>query len=224
VRAPARLDRDAFVPGTPPFLLAGGSDVRSEVADVLEVGLRGQLLGTFSYSLTAFHADYDRLHTQEIAPSRTFLFFSDQMEARTTGIEMWGSWQVSEGWRLAAGYTGQRERFQLKPGSNDASAVGAAARDPAHTWMLRSLLNLSANTELDVTVRAAAALGNPTVPAYTTADVRIGWRPYPRVELSLALRNLTDGGHGEFTSVDTRSEIPRSVFLGVRWDFDRRPY
>ncbi|MGZ5781577.1 MAG: TonB-dependent receptor plug domain-containing protein, partial [Burkholderiaceae bacterium] len=34
VRAPSRLDHDTFVPGAPPFLLNGGSTVRSEIAKV----------------------------------------------------------------------------------------------------------------------------------------------------------------------------------------------
>jgi iron complex outermembrane receptor protein len=41
VRAPSRLDRDAFIPGAPPYLLDGGRTVRSEVANVYEVGYRG---------------------------------------------------------------------------------------------------------------------------------------------------------------------------------------
>ena len=105
VRAPSRLDRDAFVPSSPPFLLAGGAEVRSEVANVYEVGYRGQPADRVSYSVTAFHADYDHLRTQEIAASRTFLFFANGMEGTTSGVEIWGSYQASPSWRLRAGFT-----------------------------------------------------------------------------------------------------------------------
>jgi iron complex outermembrane recepter protein len=221
-RAPSRLDHDAFVPATPPFLLDGGPDVRSEVAKVYEIGYREQASSKLSYSATVFHADYDRLHTQEIAPSRTFLVFSDLLQATTTGAELWGTWQASSAWRIAAGYTAQRETFRLKPGSNDASAVGMAAKDPSHTWLVRSSTSLGPSIDLDVTARGVAALDNPPVPAYSTADVRVGWRPARTVELSFAARNLADGGHGEFTSVTTRAEIGRSFYAGLRWDFDAR--
>jgi iron complex outermembrane receptor protein len=110
----------------------------------------------------------------------------------------------------------------LKPGSNDAAAVGTAGRDPASAWLLRSSLNPFARTELDVTVRGVAALANPEVPRYTAVDLRLGWRPRPDLELSLAGRNLTDRGHGEFTSVDTRAEIGRSAYVSLRWDFGAR--
>src|SRR5690606_2280290 len=44
VRAPSRYDRDVFFPGTPPFLVIGGPNFRSEVADVVELGYRAQPL------------------------------------------------------------------------------------------------------------------------------------------------------------------------------------
>ncbi len=222
VRAPSRLDRDAFIPGKPPFALAGGPDVRSEIANVYEVGYRGQAAGVLSYSVTVFHADYDRLLSLETVPSRAFIVFSNQLEAKTTGVEMWGAWQATSIWRLSAGYTGQRERLRLKPGSNDANAVATAGRDPANTWLLRSSLNPSARTELDVTVRGVATLANPAVPRYSAVDLRVGWRPLPDVELSLAGRNLGDRGHGEFNAAATRIEIGRSVYASFRWDFGAR--
>jgi iron complex outermembrane receptor protein len=135
---------------------------------------------------------------------------------------MWGAWQAAGWWRLSAGFTGQRERLRLKPGSNDAGSLAAAGRDPAHTWLVRSSMNLPGNTEADVTVRGVAALANPNVPSYSTLDLRLGWRPRPDLELSLSARNLADGGHGEFTSATYRIEVGRSIYAGLRWDFAAR--
>jgi iron complex outermembrane receptor protein len=188
---------------------------------VYEAGYRGQS-PRFSYSITYYHADYDHLHTQELAPSRTSIIFSGRMQATTDGVEAWGAWQVAGPWRLSAGYTAQREHFRLRPDSLDPSAVGFAARDPAHAWLLRSSLDLFERCQLDVTVRGVAALSNPPVPRYATMDVRLGWKPRPDLEFSLVGRNLADGGHGEFTSIATRTEIDRSVYVSLRWDFDTR--
>ncbi|HYC36507.1 MAG TPA: TonB-dependent receptor [Usitatibacter sp.] len=222
VRAPSRLDRDVFVPATAPFLLAGGPDVRSEVAQVFELGARGQVTPRFSYAATVFHSEYDHLRTQEIDPGMTFLVFASQMEATTYGIELWASWQATDKWRLSAGYFAQHENFRLKPGSNDVQAVGLAGRDPAYTWLVRSSYTFNLPVELDATVRGVASLSNPTVPAYVTADLRLGWRPLPGVQLSLLAANLGDGGHGEVTAIETRTEIGRSFHASVRWDFDAR--
>jgi len=216
VRAPSRLDRDVFVPASPPFLLAGGPDVRSEVAKVYELGYRGQPTDRISYSVTAFHAVYDHLRTQEIAPSGTFLIFANEMEGRSSGLEMWGSYQATTNWRLSGGLSTLRERLRLKAGSTDTAGLRAQeGRDPAHSWLLRSSLNLPLRTELDATVRRVAALSDPSVPAYTAVDVRLGWKPRPDVELSITGHNLFDSGHAEFGDPATRTEVRRNVFFKV---------
>jgi len=216
VRAPSRFDRDPFVPGNPPFLLAGGPDFRSEVAKVYEVGYRGQPATSISYSVTVFHADYDHLRTQDVAPSGTFLVLGNGMEGTTNGVEMWGNYQASRTWRLSAGLTGLRETLQLKPGTIDtANSVAQGGQNPAHSWMLRSSLDLPYQSEVDVTVRHVSALANPEVPAYTTGDLRYGWRPRRDLELSVTGQNLFGREHAEFTAPATRSQFGRSVFFKV---------
>ena len=144
-----------------------------------------------------------------------FVFFANDMQGYTDGVEMWGSYQAASSWRLSAGMTSLRERLTLKPGSNDAAAPGGAGRDPAMTWRLRSSLDLPRQSELDVTMRHVSALANPEVPAYTAVDVRVAWRPRQDLELSVTGQNLFDSGHGEFTDVSTRTEIGRSVFFKI---------
>src|SRR5688572_2887578 len=60
VRSPSRLDRDVRFPATPIpaippfFLLHGGTEFQSEVANVYEIGYRAQPAPSFIYSVTAF--------------------------------------------------------------------------------------------------------------------------------------------------------------------------
>src|SRR6267154_1391475 len=221
VRAPSRFDRDPFVPNpppaNPPLLLAGGPDFRSEVAKVYELGYRGQPATSISYSVTVFHADYDHLRTQDFAPSGTFLLvLGNGMEGTTNGVEMWVNYQASRTWRLSAGLTGLRETLQLKPGTIDtANSVTQGGQNPAHSWTLRSSLDLPYQSEVDVTVRHVSALANPEVPAYTTGDLRYGWRPRRHLELSVTGQNLFGGEHAEFTAPATRTQFGRSVFFKV---------
>jgi iron complex outermembrane receptor protein len=216
VRAPSRLDRDAYVPGTPPFLLNGGGPVRSEVAKVYELGYRGQPTPRFSWSATVFHNDYDHLRTQEIDPSFTHLFFGSLMEGQSNGIEWWGTFQASQSWRLSGGFTALDEHFRLKPGSNDAAGPGAEGFDPSNTWQLRSSWTLGSDGELAIGLRHVGALARDEVPAYTAVDARLGWMLAPGAEISLTGRNLS-GGHGEYRTRDLRREIGRSVILALAW-------
>ncbi|MES2878043.1 MAG: TonB-dependent receptor [Pseudomonadota bacterium] len=218
VRAPSRLDRDTFGPGSAPFLLVGGPEVRSEIATVYELGYRGQPTSRLSYSATLFHADYDHLRTQEITLDPLSVFggnitFANRMEGSTNGLEMWGTYQATPSWRLSGGFTTLGESLTLKPDSNDQAAALNVGKDPAHLWQLRSSLDLSGQSELDVTVRHVAELSNPAVPAYTAVDLRYGWRPHPGLELSVTAQNLGSPGHGEFTDVRTRSTLEPSVWF-----------
>src|SRR5690606_7002096 len=105
VRAPSRLDADAFIPRDPPFVLRGGPDVRSEIANVFQLGYRGQISRKFHYEITAFYNDYDHLRTQEIDFSGPFVVFANEMEGRAHGVEMWGTYQILPRWRVSAGLT-----------------------------------------------------------------------------------------------------------------------
>jgi iron complex outermembrane recepter protein len=216
VRAPSRFDRDIFVPAQAPFLLDGGPDFQSEVAKVYELGYRGQPTPDVSVSVTAFHADYDRLHTQEVSASRTFLFFGNGMQGTVRGLEMWGSYQALPSWRLRAGFTRLLQKLELKPGSTDTGSVAAAeGSNPSRQWMLRSSLDLPHQMEFDVTARYVSELPLPNVPSYLAMDMRWGWRPRRDLEFSITGQNLLGPPHGEFTAVATRTAFSRAVFADM---------
>ncbi|HEY0063785.1 MAG TPA: TonB-dependent receptor [Telluria sp.] len=217
VRAPSRLDADTFIPARPPYFLIGGPEVRSEVAKVVELGYRGQPWQDVSFSVTAFHNDYDHLRTQELISVEPLLVtFSNLMEGKARGIEMWGSYQAAPWWRLNAGFMALHQRFTLKPGSNDAPGPGSARKDPSHTAQLRSSFTLAADKDLDLVVRKVGALDNPAVPSYTAIDARLAWRPRRDIEVSLLGKNL-NGSHAEYGALATRTEVARSVGVKLVW-------
>jgi iron complex outermembrane receptor protein len=218
VRAPSRLDVDAWVPGQPPYILQGGPRVRSEVARVIELGYRGQPAPTLSYSVTLFHHDYEHLRTQELDPTRSYLVFASLMEGYGTGVEAWGNWQAMPRWRLSAGWTALHQRLYTKPESNDTGSVLAARRDPTYTLQLRSSYNIDDAREIDVSLRRVAELAAVGVPAYTALDARFGWRLRPGVALSVYGENL-NGGHAEFGTAMYRAQFERRVGVKLRWDY-----
>lgn len=225
VRAPSRIDRDLYAPpapivinGTPHYLIAGGPDFQSEVANVAEIGYRTQPLPFISFSTTAFYSRYDKLRTLESGPGGLDSVFENQAQGKTRGIEMWGSWQAAKSWRLSAGGVVQHISTWLQPGSTDSSGnTGIATNDPSQYWMLRSSYDFAGNKELDVTLRRVGGLQKPVVPAYTGLDIRFGWKVTRNLDLSLIGQNLIDQPHAEFGNSATASEIDRSVFLKLVW-------
>lgn len=216
VRAPSRLDVDAFIPGAPPYLLAGGPRTRSEVARVFELGYRGQAGQRMSYSVTAFRNLYDHLRTQDLSSDGRNIVFGNLMEGQAKGIEAWGSYQMSDAWRVSAGLTALRERFNLKPGSSDAGSVATTGADPAYTAQLRSNYAFDSTRELEVAVRRVGATGRPAVPGYSALDLRFGWRFTPGMELSVIGTNL-NGGHREYGVEQFSSEVGRTLGLKLVW-------
>ena len=227
VRTPARLDRDLYAPATPlnaplpPFLFAGGPRFRSEVSKVAEIGWRAQPTPDWSYSVTAFHHRYEHLRSVESIRDPAFavgyLLVSNQMAGHATGLEAWGNLQVNKWWALGLGTSLLRQRLHLLAGSTDPNGVRAAGNDPRHQWMLRSSMDLPANTELQVHVRRVGALPDPALPGYTAVDARLGWQLHPQLQLALTVRNLFDRRHVEFGSLPVASEIPRQSFVSLTW-------
>src|SRR6185503_19682136 len=65
VRTPARIDRDLFAPGNPPFLLTGGAGFTSEKLYAFELGYKVQPFATLTASAATFYNIYDELRSLE---------------------------------------------------------------------------------------------------------------------------------------------------------------
>jgi iron complex outermembrane recepter protein len=210
VRTPSRLDRELFAPAAPPFVVLRGQDTfESEIVDVLEVGYRAQPRPSLSYSVTVFYNDYDRLRTVE--PQAGGPILANRMEGNAHGVEAWGSYRVSQDWRLMAGGTYLKQELALEPGSG--GTIASAGNDPRHWWQLGSSYNFTPRHEFDVRLRRVASLPSPIVPSYTAVDARLGWRITPAAELSLSFQNLLDRSHPEWGVPVSRAEIERAWFL-----------
>ncbi|MBK0393078.1 TonB-dependent receptor plug domain-containing protein [Ramlibacter algicola] len=212
VRAPSRIDRDFFFPGNPPFLIAGGPAFESEVADVVELGQRGQLGSRVSYSATVYQQRFRGLRAG--IPGQVPSTVMNLVDGPVRGVEAWAQWQVTDAWRLMAGYDAIAKRLRyangISPGTTDFPGLG---NDPSHQWTLRSSLNLGSRTEVDVFVRHVGALPNPAVPRYTAVDARVGLQVTPALSLAVIARNLGDPRHIEFNAPAQASLLERRWLL-----------
>ncbi|MEP7205840.1 MAG: TonB-dependent receptor [Casimicrobiaceae bacterium] len=215
VRAPSRLDRDLFIPGTPPYtVLQANPQLQAEVSNVAEIGYRSQPSSNVSYSLTTFYHHHDRLRSYELTPG--YPHFANLAEGRTYGVEGWTSWRITPAWRVTAGGVALRQQLRLQPGSRDpGTGLASLGNDPSGWWSIRSAFDLTPRHEIDVSLRHVGPRGNPAVPAYTSIDARLGWKVSPRTELSLVVQNALDPGHPEWGSAATAAEVQRAVFVKI---------
>ena len=216
VRSPSRLERDLTAPG----IVNTSPDFQSEKLIAYEAGWRSQLTQQASVSLSLFYNDYDDLRTTSPTPVVVLpVSFGNGWEGHTYGVDVWGSYSPLPWWRLNPGFGLLRKDFRLKPGEMDIAGVQTVlGHDPEHQVFLHSYMDLPHDVQLYVGLRQIGSLSDVGVPSYFEADVRLGWRVSPHLELSLVGLNLVHARHAE-ASLPPIHEIPRSVYLGARWSF-----
>ena len=210
VRAPARLDRDFYFPAKPPYIIEGGPTFDSEVANVVELGLRGQQAAGYGYSVTAFHHQYRKLRAGHAAPTT----IDNLARGGVDGVEAWGHADVTTDWRLSAGWMLLRESLSASPTAG-AGSVANLGDDPRQQWSIRSASRLAHAMQLDITLRHVGALPSPAVAAYTVTDLRIAWQCLPALNLSVLAQGL-GRRHVEFDPASS-SRFGPTAFVKLEW-------
>jgi iron complex outermembrane recepter protein len=227
VRMPSRVDRDLKQPSQFPIILAGSADFESETLIAYELGYRAELGAKASASISAFYNDYDDLRSLSFTPTTIIpLFFANNLEGETHGIEISANYQPVSWWRLRAGLDLLKERLHVKPGESDINNARNETADPERQLSVRSSLDLPQHVELDAGLRWVDTLYNNdngeagTVPSYAEVDVRLGWHPVKRLDFSIVGQNLLHDHHPEFgVPGPAREEIVRAVYGKVTWRF-----
>lgn len=243
VRTPSRAERDielhmrTYPPGVAgPFpavqTFFGSEDFNSEELTAYEIGYRVQPHKRFAVDLATFYNEYDSLRTLRPAapyvdmtggvPHVIVPFEADNnLRGRTYGGELALSWQATDQWQLRGSYSHLQMELH-RTGSTRDYVEDFHRRSPQHQFALRSYLELPRHFELDGGIRYVSELPGLNIPAYTSLELRLGWRPSPNWEFSIVGRNLLDGRHPEFSSTLVRArqvEIERSVFASVTCRF-----
>lgn len=232
VRTPSVAESDVRLNPAPPVPLPpglltifGNPDFQSEELLAYEIGYRCQPIKQFIFDVSAFYNDYDNLRSLEpltpgpIGPSRA----ENKLFGETYGAEVSAKFQVFKEWRLEANYTYLNIQIHREAGSHDTTTeFMTEGSSPKNQVLIRSLLDLPWNVQLDTTFRYVDSLYAPRIPSYVTLDVRLAWFPRKDLELAIVGRNLLDDRHPEFapTFVGTqRTEVQRSFYGTVVWHF-----
>ncbi len=232
-RAPARFELDPMleVPGPEinglPSLVSirGTPTLQAERLDAYEFGWRWRLNQVFSIDLALFQHEYDRLISEEagapqliLQPSPHFvlpLVYANFASARGRGAELAVEWAMAD--RLRWILSAQRLDLDLPVVESSLNGWGG---DPDYSWSLRARYDVTADVELDLTLRAVDQITVLNVPGYESVDVRMGWRATPNLDLTLSVENLLDDNHHEFFSEVSQARgasFGRSAFARFNW-------
>jgi iron complex outermembrane receptor protein len=239
VRVPTRLERDVAIDttdpaGNPIVRLAGNTEFDSEKLLAYEFGYRWQVSRPLFVDVATFHNRYDGLASLELeAPfvdagsGRTVRPIRNRnlTDGRSQGVEILGTALVRQNWRITASYA--YVDIDLEPQGQDLNRGRfLAGATPRHQFGLRSFLDLPASLQLDAHLRALSAvrqlpgiISGEGFEGYSELDVRLAWRGWRRLELSIAGHNLLHAHHVEFGPPEQRGEIERGAYAKVAWGF-----
>ncbi|NNL65615.1 MAG: TonB-dependent receptor [Myxococcales bacterium] len=231
---PNALDPTVLCPpfvGCPATLVqatgVGTRQSKSERVYSFEAGWRGTFMERLTVDVAAFYNDYNDLEDFVLGPLTVtgFVPFSATQnvllvgvgEAQTYGVELDGRADITEWWRIIIGYTYLRNTLR--------------SMDASHQGLVRSQIDLPFDLEFDATLHLVGNItqhGDPlaispaaNIPSYERLDLRLGWRPTDRIELSLVGQNLLDARHPEYVSElgIAASEIQRSFYGKVTYRY-----
>jgi len=239
VRMPSQLEEEfrLAAPISPKLelLISGNKNFQSEVLVGYEAGYRRLVTSNFFLDVAGYLNEYGQLQgflpavveTDPVAnppePALTTLY-GNTVEGSTRGVEIAPDWKVTSRWRLKGAYSMLRYDLRSRPGFNDAATItGYVGSTPLGQIGVESWIDLGRGFEFDQTLRHEGSLPAQQVGAYTTADLRLGWR-HKGFDLSVDGRDLLDEGHQEFGSGDgsvATLGVRRSVFGKMVWTSGR---
>jgi iron complex outermembrane recepter protein len=174
-----------------------------------ELGYR-RLLGKDLYiDLTGFYNHYHDLFSEDItgpvffenspAPPHVLLpaQFQNDLFGYTKGVEVAPEWRPVAFWRLRGSYSFLHMNLGSIAGPLNLGTAATTGSSPRHQGTIESSFDYGKKLQLDLDWRYVSALPAQSVPAYQTADARIGWRLNRQLEFSLVGRNLLQREHFE---------------------------
>lgn len=239
VRVPTRLERDVAIDttnpaGNPIVRLLGNEDFDSEKLLAYEFGYRWQVTRPLFIDLATFHNKYNDLASLELGTpfvdtriGRTIIPIRNRnlTDGRTEGIEIASTVAALQNWRITASYS--YIDIDLEPHGQDLNRGRfLAGATPRHQFGLRSFFDLPASLQIDGQLRAVSELrqlpsitSGTGIDGYTELDLRLAWRGWRRMELSVVGQNLLHAHHVEFGPPAQRGEVERGVFAKAAWGF-----
>ncbi|MEX2317833.1 MAG: TonB-dependent receptor [Pirellulales bacterium] len=214
VRTPSRIERDAAISTTAPFLdFVPTFD--SEELIAYELGYRAQPERWFSWDIALFYNQYRDLSSLRTTPVTVLpIINANDNWGEGYGVELAGILDVTSRWKLSGSYSFLQ--LQIHPGdvavdflgANGAAIEGSSPHNQAY---LMSSHHLAKHVDCDIMGRYVDNLPYQRASSYIELDVRLAWRPNRCTELAIVGQNLLDSHHAEFGGAPP-SEIRRGVY------------
>ena len=225
-----------YVPGLPlPLAAVGDPNLDSEKLNALDAGWRHQWSNTLTSELSTFYYRYSDLRGT-LVDSPSLLFYnsypylgvplSNAIGAESHGLELALDWLPHPDWRIQFNTT--LYDIRSRDAIHQASDQEFAHFTPGMQLSLRASWDITPRLQWDAwlrhtgKIRGVEATHLDDVPAFTTLDMRLAWKPNKNLTLALVGQNLLDSAHPEAIMSNILSEpvqIQRGVYATIDWKF-----
>jgi len=251
VRTPSLYQRDLdaiplaipIQPGVFAFVHSVGNKAsRSEAIIAYEAGQRVELTPRLALDVSAYYNVYQHLQSAEIgipslvpptATSPSYLQIptttGNQRFGESYGGELSATWTATRRWRLTGGYDTIFIHTRPYGAGQSIDTFRVEQTTPRNQFVVRSNFDLTRKIQIDTSLffNGALLVGQSIVPEPLAipklfrGDVRLGWRPTERLEVSAGVQDAFDAQHLEFLSsrFPQPLEVRRNVYGAVRWQF-----
>ncbi len=226
---------DAMYPGSPVTTISmeGNPEMEPEELLAFETGFRYQPSQSVNFDLALFLNQYDELRILEKGDPTPHPIYGPPIMmipmvvgngegGQTMGGELAANFLVSGGCRFQLAYSYLDFKGE---DSQDGRANGMERfSSPRHQVSLRGLFNLSRKLEGDAWLRYVDELmaSRDEIPHWAELDLRLAWKPEPRLNLVLGGKNLLHDDHQEFqyqSASPYPARLQRSGYLELQWRF-----
>jgi hypothetical protein len=149
------------------------------------------------------------------------LLYDNKAHAVDYGGEVSLNWNATSRWRISPGYSYLHATVRQDPSSHGLASSAIATDFPQNMLEVRSLVNLSRNTEFDQSLYYTARLPGATLPCHARLDLRLAHQIGESMEISAVGQNLLRPRSTEYGDsiglIGTQSL--RSVYGKITWRF-----
>lgn len=212
-----------------------GEDIDSTELTAYELGYRFQWNDKINLELAVFNNDYNNLiSTRFLLPTVEFnpapyvnasVQYTDEGAAEANGVELNTTWKITPNWLIE--YTGSYINFNSKLaadlGFETLNRVSITEDTPTRKHSIRSYHSLSENVDLNIWLYHYGEMKASDIDDFTSASLRLEWRPNRNLSLALQWKNLLDSDRSEFFReifFGGVFEVETVINVEAQWSFD----
>ncbi len=212
-----------------------GLNIENTEIIALELGYRFQWQDTFTFELAVYDNHYKKLiNTATLLPEVEFnrapyvnipIQYLDDGVADARGAELNASWKISPNWLLkySASYINFDPALSIYSGIDALERLAISEDTPTTQHSLRSYHSLTDTISLDLWFYHYGDMKKSDIDDFTSANVKVEWKPNDKLSLALIGKNLIDSGRSEFYREIFYSgdyEIKKMFSVEMQWSFD----